>query len=176
MSYVSKEEVRNENSTHNSMKTESFTTQSLDEFPFIHFVKQDIFNDYIHHIGLWSSEYLNIDPQKHKQDILSMIVRDVLNFEYGKSEVQFLEIKKAHVAGVIDIIHNNKVIQIIKKYLDSKEILSFTPNDALTACLNDYKEEMEISINKDKLYQVLEVNPKKLYQNTKREKNIDTSK
>lgn len=154
---------------------EYLTTQSLDEYSYNNFEKQDIFDDYIQHTGLWSPEYLNIDPYECKHNFLSLIIRDVLNFEYNKSKVQFLEIKKLNVAGVIDVIQNTKAIQLIKNNLKSKEILSFTAEDALTACLNDYKEEMKISMYKKELYQVLEkhehlVTPKQYSYNKEWEK------
>lgn len=134
----------------------NLTTESLEEYSYKTFVKQDIFDDYIQHTGLWSSKYLNIDPYECKHKFLSTIVNEVLNFEYDKSKIQFLEIKKLKVAGVIDVIKNKKVIQLIKKNLNRKEILSFTADDALTACLDDYREEMKISMNKKKLFEVLE--------------------
>lgn len=138
-------------------------------------MKQDIFDDYIQHTGLWSSEYLNIDSYDCKHDFLSTIIKEILNFEYDKSKVQFLEIKKSIIAGVIDVIQNTKVIKLIKNNLNSKEILSFTADDALTACLKDFKKEMRISMHKKELYQVLgelehQVTPKQYYNNIEWEK------
>lgn len=149
------------------------TTQSMDEYSYKNVVKQDTFDDYIQHTGLWSPEYLNINPYECKNNFLSVILREVLNFEYDKSKIQYLEIKKLKVAGVIDVIQNTKVKQLIKNNLNSKEILSFTAEDALTACLDDFIEEMKISMNKKELYQVLEehlVTPKQYSYNKEWEK------
>jgi len=154
---VSQEDIKNENSTINSLKIEeSIITQGLDEFKNENFVKQDIFNEYLLHTGSWSSEYLNVDSFKFKQNILSLIIKEVLNFEYGIIEIKFIEIKKTNVAGVVDVIHNAKVVKLIKDNLRNKGILGFTTEDALSACLNAYNEEIKISINKSKLYQVME--------------------
>jgi len=155
---ISQEDLQNDSSTISSLKIEeSIITQGLDEFKNEHFVKQDIFNEYLQHTGSWSSEYLNVDSFKFKQNILSMIIKEVLNFEYGISEIKFIKIKNTNVAGVIDVIHNTKVVKLIKDNLRNKGILGFTAEDALSACLNAYNEEMKISINKSKLYQVVEV-------------------
>lgn len=155
--FVSQEDIKNESSTINSLKIEeSIITQGLDEFKNEHFLKQDTFNEYLQHTGSWSSEYLNVDSFKFKQNILSMIIKEVLNFEYGISEIKFIEIKNSNVAGVVDIIHNAKVVKLMKDILRNKGILGFTTEDALSACLNAYNEEMKISINKSKLYQVEE--------------------
>lgn len=156
---LTQEDLKNYSSTINSLKIEESTiTQgsSLDEFKNEHFVKQDIFNEYLQHTGSWSSEYLNVDPFKFKQNNLSMIIKEVLNFEYGISEIKFIKIKNTNVAGVIDVIHNTKVIKLIKDNLRNKGILGFTAEDALLACLNKYNEEIQISMNKSKLYQVVE--------------------
>lgn len=156
-SNVSQKDLKNESSTLFSLKIEeSIITQELDEFKNTHFVKQDIFNEYLQHTGPWSSEYLNVDSFEFKQDILSMIIKEVLNFEYGISEIKFIKIKNTNVAGVVDIIQNTKVIKLIKDNLRNKGILGFTAEDALSACLNAYNEEMKISLNKSKLYQVME--------------------
>lgn len=128
------------------------STSSLDE----RFIRQNIFNEYLQHTGEWSSEYLNIDTHKSEQNILSKIVKEVLSFEYGTSEIKCIEIKKTHIAGVIDKIPNVKALQLIIDSLESNEILSFTADDALFACLNAYKEEMKISLNEGRLYQVLD--------------------
>jgi len=155
--HISPTNLINKNVTFNSLKNdESTITQSLDEAENKHFKKQDIFDEYLHHTGLWSSEYLNIDLQDCKQNILSMIVKEVLNFEYGESEITILRIKKTNIAGVIDIIQNTKVVQLVKDILGRNGILGFTTDDAVTACLNAYKEEIKISTNKGKLYQVLD--------------------
>jgi len=151
------EKIKNESSTLNSLEIEeSIITQDLDELHNTLFVKQDIFNDYLQHTGSWSSEYLNIDSFKFKQNILSMIIKEVLNFEYGISEIKFIKIKNSNIAGVIDVIQNTKVIKLIKNNLQNKGILGFTVEDALSACLNAYNEEMKNSVNKSKLYQVVE--------------------
>lgn len=155
--YVSQEDLNNENSIHSSLETEeSILLQNLDEQEHEYFMKRDILNEYLQHTGLWSSEYLNVDSYDFKNGSLSMIVTEVLNFEADKSQIKCLEIKKKNVAGVIDEIKNKKIIQLIKDNLENKGILNFTPDDALHACLDAYKEEMKISINKGKLYQVLE--------------------
>jgi len=155
--FVSQEHIKNESSTINSLKIEeSIITQGLDEFKNEYFVKQDTFNEYLQHTGSWSSEYLNVDSFKFKQNILSMIIKEVLNFEYGISEIKFIEIKNSNVAAVVDVIHNAKVVKLIKDILRNKGILGFTTEDALSACLNAYNEEMKISINKSNLYQVEE--------------------
>jgi len=154
---VSQKDLKNESSSLYSLKIEeSIITQELDEFKNTHFEKQDIFNEYLQHTGPWSSEYLNVDSFEFKQDILSMITKEVLNFEYGISEIKFIKIKNTNVAGVVDVIQNTKVIKLIKDNLRNKGILGFTAEDALSACLNAYNEEMKISLNKSKLYQVME--------------------
>lgn len=154
---VSQKDFKNESSSLYSLKIEeSIITQELDEFKNTNFVKQDIFNEYLQHTGPWSSEYLNVDSFEFKQDILSMIIKEVLNFEYGISEIKFIKIKNTNVAGVVDVIQNTKVIKLIKDNLRNKGILGFTAEDALSACLNAYNEEMKISLNKSKLYQVME--------------------
>lgn len=155
--HASQEAFKNENSTLNILKmVESITTLSLDGDKSSKFENQDILNEYIHHSGLWSAKYLNIDLHECKQDILSMVVNEVLNFEMGKSAVSFLNIKKTNVAGVVDITHNPKMVQLIMENLENNGILSFTVDDAITACLNAYNEELKISQNKGRLYQVLE--------------------
>lgn len=157
LSHTSQEDLKNDNSKLNSLKMEeSIITLSLNEDKCTQFDKQDILNEYIYHNGLWSGKYLNIDLHECKQETLSMAVKDVLNFEIGKSEISFLKIKKTNVAGVIDVTHNPKMVQLIMENLKNNGILSFTVDDAISACLNTYKEELKISQNKGKLYQVLE--------------------
>ncbi|XP_022167104.1 uncharacterized protein LOC111031462 [Myzus persicae] len=154
---VSQEDIKNESSTISSLKIkESIITQGLEEFKNEDFVKQDVFNEYLQHTGSWSSEYLNVDSFKFKQNILSMIIKEVLNFEYGISEIKFIKINNTNVAGVVDVIQNTKVIKLMKDNLRNKGILGFTAEDALSACLNAYNEEMKISMNKSILYQVVE--------------------
>jgi len=151
------EAIKNESSTISSLKIEaSFITQGSDEFKNEPFKEQDIFNEYLQHTGSWSSEYLNVDSFKFKQNILSMIVKEVLNFEYGISEIKFIKINNTNVAGVVDVIQNTKVIKLMKDNLRNKGILGFTTEDALSACLKAYNEEIKISINKSILYQVVE--------------------
>jgi len=154
----SQEDLKDKSSTFNNLKIEEsiIITQELDEFKSTHSVKHDILDAYLQHTGPWSSEYLKVDSFKFKQNILSTIIKEVLNFEYGISEIKFIKIKNANVAGVIDVIQNTKVVKLIKDNLRNKGILGFTAEDALSACLNAYNEEMKISENKSKLYQVVE--------------------
>lgn len=154
---MSQENLNNEISVNSNLEMEESTLiQSLDEKENKQFMKRNILNEYLQQTGLWSSEYLNVNSYDSKQSILSLIVREVLNFEHGKSQIKCLEIKKRNVAGVIDEIKNTKVLQLIKDNLENKGILNFTADDALHACLDAYKEEMKISINNGKLYEVLE--------------------
>lgn len=154
--YESLDDLKNSNSTVKTLKTEEYTPHDLDDQDFTNVVKQDIFYEYLHHFGLWSIEYLNIDPYKCKQNILSMITKKVLNYEYGKSEIKSMDLEKSHFSGVIDLIQNTNVVKLIKDQLESKEILCFTAHEAVTACLNAYNEELKVSINKGKLYQTLD--------------------
>jgi len=156
--HTSQEDFKNENSILNSLKMEeSVITLSLNEDKCTQFDKQDILNEYLYHNGIWSDKYLNMECKHEcKQETLSIAVKEVLNFEIGKSEISFLKIKKTNVAGVIDITHNPKMVQLIMENLKNHGILSFTVDDAISACLNTYKEELKISQNKGKLYQVLE--------------------
>lgn len=150
------EEIKNENpSIHNNQKLEeSITEYSVDECKY--FVKRDILNEYLEHTGIWSSEYLNVTLFEQKQSILSSIIKEVLNFKYGKSEVKHIELKKTHIAGVIDGIQNSEVIRFLKEILENKEILCFTTNDALSACSKAYREEIKTAMCKDKIYLTME--------------------
>lgn len=160
LSYLSQEDLQTEDSTFYDLKTEGSTiTQTSNESEYTHSVNQDNFYDYLQHIGFWSSEYLNVCPIKSEQKILSIIVREVLNFEYGISEIRYIKIRKSNIAGVIDVIENTKVVEIIKSNLENKEILCFTVDDAVSACLNAYKDEMKISLKKGELYQVFDYAP-----------------
>lgn len=153
---VSQEDSRNENSSIRTVDEEGSTiTKSSNENEQINIGKRNVFNEYVQHIGLWSSEYLNVKSHQCKQNILSMIVKEVLNFEYDTNEIKPIKIEKTTVAGVIDGLHNTKVIQLIKDNLENNGILSFTPDDAVSACLEAYKEEKKISQNKGRLYEVL---------------------
>lgn len=147
------QDLINKSSILNSLEIEE---SILDEEECIHLEKQDFSNEYIHHTGLWSSEYLNIDQHECKQNILSMILNNVLNFEYDKNEISFVEIKKRHIAGVVDILQNEKIVELLTENLLNNGILGFTADEAVSACLNAYKKETIISTNKGKLYQVLE--------------------
>lgn len=166
------QDLINKSSISNSLEIEeSIIAQSLDEEECIHSEKQDFSNEYIHHTGLWSSEYLNIGQHECKQNILSMILNKVLNFEYDKNEISFVEIKKTHVSGVVDILQNEKMVQLLIENLLNNGILGFTADEAVAACLNAYKKETIISTNKGQLYQVLEeYEPPQI--NTKKQTNI----
>lgn len=151
------QDLINKSSTLNSLEiAESIISQSLDEEEYIHSEKQDFSNEYIHHTGLWSSEYLNIDQHECKQNILSVILNKVLNFECNKNKISFIEIKKKHIAGVVDKLQNENMKQLLIENLLNNGILGFTADEAVSACLNAYKKETIISTNKGKLYQVLE--------------------
>lgn len=155
--YVLQEDSRNENLSICMMEEEGSTiTKSSTENEQTNIGKQNVFNEYVHHSGLWSSEYLNVKSHKCKQNILSMIVKEVLNFEYGKNKIKPIKIEKTTVAGVIDGLHSIKVIQLIKDNLENNGILNFTPNDAVSACLEAYKEEIKISQNKGRFYEVVD--------------------
>jgi hypothetical protein len=155
--YFSQEDLQTENPKLNNLKTKgSIITQTSNEIEYTNSVNQTAFNDYLQHTGLWSSEYLNVCPFKSEKNLLAIIVEDVLNFEYGISEVRFIKIKKTNFAGVIDVVQNTEVVQMMKNNLENREILSFTADDAVSACLNAYKEEIKISVNKGELYQVFD--------------------
>lgn len=163
--HVSRDDLNVEQLTSDySEINKSSATQSIDEhenykmYEDIHSVEKNILNDYTQHAGVWSNEYLNIDQHECNQQKLSMIVTDILNFDHSKSQIKCTEIKKTSVAGVIDAVRNKTVVQLIKDNLESKGILSFTTNDAINACLNAYKKELKISLDKDKLYRVIENN------------------
>lgn len=174
------QELINKSSILNTLEMEeSIMAQSLDEEECIYSEKQNFSIDYIRHNGFWSSKYLNIDQHKCKQSILSMIVNNVLNFEYDKNEINLVEIKKPHVAGVVDIIQNESMVQLLIESLLNNGILGFTADDAVSACLNAYKKETIISTNKGKLYQVLkeykpQIITKKQTYNQKIRNNSDT--
>lgn len=163
--YFSQEDLQTENSIFNNLKTEgSVITQISNEIEYTNSVNQTAFDDYLQHTGFWSSEYLNVCPFKSEQKLLSTIVKEVLNFEYGISEIRFIKIKKTNFAGVIDVVQNTNVVQLMKNDLESREILCFTADDAVSACLNAYKEEIKTSVNKGELYQVFnehQINTKK---------------
>lgn len=176
INFVSQDDLKNESTTVNSLNIEEpVITQSLDEFKNTHFVKQDIFNEYLEHTGSWSSEYLNVDSFELKQNILSMIIKEVLNFEYGISEIKSIKIKNTNVAGVIDVINSTRVIKLIKDNLRNKGILGFTVDDAISACYNAYTEEMKISVNKCKLYQSQSVEEYENSQEKSVEKSVEKS-
>ncbi|VVC37182.1 CH-like domain in sperm protein,Calponin homology domain [Cinara cedri] len=153
--YLSREELKNENLM-GSKINESSTTQGIDDHENIHFVKQNIFNEYTQHSGVWSNEYLNSEQFECKQHMLSMIVTEIINFDNSKTEIKCMDINKTSIAGVIDVMQNTTVVKLIKYILGTKRILNFTTNDAINACLDAYKKELEISLNKGELYQVLD--------------------
>lgn len=155
--YASREDLYNDNLTINSIKMEESTkASSFDENESVSCEKQDIIDEYLQNTGLWSSKYLNIDLQECKQDTLAMIVTKVLNIDNSKKKINLTKIKKTNVAGVINEIENIKVVQLVIDNLKNKGVLGFTTEDAISACLNAYKEEIKISVNKGKTYEVLE--------------------
>jgi len=119
--------------------------------------RQDrLLDEYLERTGRWSSERLNglgADLHGEGARLLSRIVKEVLNFEYGKSEIEPIHLIRTRVAGVIDKIQNKKVVQLIADGLSNRGILGFTADDALSACLDAFKEETDgFTTNKSKSY------------------------
>lgn len=157
--YESHDDLKNRKSKINTSKIEDYAPQSVDDQQDnnVNELKQDFFYEYLNHSGLWSFEYLNIDPPYTcKQNDLSTVIKKVLNYEEDASEIKSMNLEKSHFSGVVDLIHDTKVVKLIKDKLESKEILCFTAHEAVSACLNAYNEELKVSIDKGKLYQTLD--------------------
>lgn len=142
------------------------------------FARQNqLFDEYLEHTGPWSSERLMVTnvhgERKENIRVLSTVVKEVLNFEYGKSEIKPIALKKTQIAGVIDKTQNKKVVRLIADSLRNRGILSFTADDALSACLNAFNEQS----NESKLYPGLDGSDQNVVEKqTQQDDNSDTFK
>ncbi|XP_050527923.1 cytadherence high molecular weight protein 2-like [Daktulosphaira vitifoliae] len=102
--------------------------------------KEKIFNDYINHSNCWSSQNLKLDNNECFQFNLIQIVTGILNYEYGKTEVKPIKIKRQKVAGVIEGINDElsslaSIGKIIKNKLSSSKNLQ---NADIINCISEF--------------------------------------
>jgi len=140
------------------VSNERKTFPDIDGKPNERSARQDrLLDEYLERTGRWSVERLNgpttaADVRGEGARLLSRVVKEVLNFEYGKSEIKPIELIRTRVAGVVDKIQSKRMVQMIADALDNKGILGYTADDALSARWNAVKEETDDSTNKSKSY------------------------